>query len=593
MNNSIILVHSGKSRIPDYLFVNLEILRKLNSSITIYLIIDEINLDYYLNKIINYKIKTGDINLILSKNIIESSSTTNFKLYSPLDTDFRDGFWNHTSLRFFLIHDFISQYSLTNILHIENDYLLFRDPLEIIKVCNQLSDFMVPLDETRAIPGIVWFKNSLTSHKLVNYLLENANYDDMKNLGDFSSKYNYPAFPTIPLDYCIDNNIDPIRFASNLNKFNGIFDAAAIGQFIGGIHWLNDNSNTIFFNNENSSLLLKPDNLYWAIEDNKRFLCFKFKDFSTPIIGLHIHSKNLINFSPYNLPYLESPSDIITGENIQSLASLTIASSTIVDFHGIARIKSQRLLNFIQLSDYQYIAPELSDIEIVNSSKIIFVYTHFLDFFIQFILPRISNKFILITHNSDDEINESYLPLLNNPFLTVWFAQNVAFSHNKLLGIPIGIQNSQWNAQINNLIFLKSKKIHKSKLIYVNFNPTTHFSRNEAMSIAQKLASCTLEFNVSSETYLTNLAMHKFSVCPRGNGIDTHRFWESQYLDVIPIIIKSEWTQAYSNFPCLILNDWNQLPIIDFDKEYLKIKNQSFNFSYLSLSKFNSILLNF
>ena len=165
--------------------------------------------------------------------------------------------------------------------------------------------------------------------------------------------------------------------------------------------------------------------------------------------------------------------------------------------------------------------------------------------------------------------------------------------HNKLLGIPIGIQNSQWNDQIKNLIFIKSKKIHKSKLIYVNFNPSTHVSRNHALSIAQKLPFCTLEFNVSSEIYLTNLALHKFSICPRGNGIDTHRFWESQYLDVIPIIIKSEWTQAYSNFPCLILDDWEQLLSIDFYKEYLNIKNHFYNYSFLSLSKFKSVLLNF
>ena len=45
MNNSIILVHTGESQVPDYLFINLEILRRLNSTITIYLIIDKINIE--------------------------------------------------------------------------------------------------------------------------------------------------------------------------------------------------------------------------------------------------------------------------------------------------------------------------------------------------------------------------------------------------------------------------------------------------------------------------------------------------------------------------------------------------------------------
>ena len=70
------------------------------------------------SKIINYKIKSEEINLIISETIIESASTTYFKLNSSLDIDFRDGFWKNTSLRFFLINDFTSQYSLTNILQI-------------------------------------------------------------------------------------------------------------------------------------------------------------------------------------------------------------------------------------------------------------------------------------------------------------------------------------------------------------------------------------------------------------------------------------------------------------------------------------------
>ena len=90
MNNSIILVHTGESQVPDYLFINLEILRKLNSTITIFLIIDKINIDYYFKKIINYKIKSEEINLIISETIIESASTTYFKLNSSLDPDFRD-----------------------------------------------------------------------------------------------------------------------------------------------------------------------------------------------------------------------------------------------------------------------------------------------------------------------------------------------------------------------------------------------------------------------------------------------------------------------------------------------------------------------
>jgi len=33
-------------------------------------------------------------------------------------------------------------------------------------------------------------------------------------------------------------------------------------------------------------------------------------------------------------------------------------------------------------------------------------------------------------------------------------------------------------------------------------------------------------------------------LCARGNGLDTHRFWESLYLGVIPVIINNEYTNS-------------------------------------------------
>ena len=241
MTSCMILVHTGNSLIPDYLFFNLKILQQLNKTIVIYIIVDKINSYYFFKNLIKYNIDSRQIILVFSENLIESNFTKEFKLKSPLNNDFRKGFWKNTSLRFFLIHDLVTQYSLTNILHIENDYILFRDPLEIIKICELSSDFMVPLDNIRAIPGIVWFNSSSTTLKLVSFLLENSIHDDMKNLGDFSIRYNFTSFPTIPFEYCLINNIDQVRFSSNFSKFNGIFNATAIVQYLDGVHWLIDN----------------------------------------------------------------------------------------------------------------------------------------------------------------------------------------------------------------------------------------------------------------------------------------------------------------------------------------------------------------
>ncbi len=96
------------------------------------------------------------------------------------------------------------------------------------------------------------------------------------------------------------------------------------------------------------------------------------------------------------------------------------------------------------------------------------------------------------------------------------------------------------------------------------------------MSVAKGVTGATIEADVPHETYLKSLSTHKFCLCPRGNGIDTHRFWEAQYLDVIPIIIASDWTPSYSEFPILILENWESLLDLDLEKLYIIISNKKY-----------------
>jgi len=80
------------------------------------------------------------------------------------------------------------------------------------------------------------------------------------------------------------------------------------------------------------------------------------------------------------------------------------------------------------------------------------------------------------------------------------------------------------------------------------------------------------------------IAKHKFCLCPRGNGIDTHRFWEAQYLNTIPVILRSDWTQAYSNLPILLVNSWENLMHIDLEKAYIQISSTFHSRDSLKLS---------
>jgi hypothetical protein len=66
----------------------------------------------------------------------------------------------------------------------------------------------------------------------------------------------------------------------------------------------------------------------------------------------------------------------------------------------------------------------------------------------------------------------------------------------------------------------------------------------------------------SLSDYIQALSTFKFAICPEGNGIDTHRFWECLYLKVIPICPRNIVTEYYSKmFPVVLLDRWEDLNI--------------------------------
>lgn len=62
----------------------------------------------------------------------------------------------------------------------------------------------------------------------------------------------------------------------------------------------------------------------------------------------------------------------------------------------------------------------------------------------------------------------------------------------------------------------------------------------------------------------------QYALCPRGCGVDTHRFYECIYLGCIPIVIRTKtvFDRLYAVFPCLIVDKWEDVTEELLDKEY-------------------------
>jgi hypothetical protein len=227
---------------------------------------------------------------------------------------------------------------------------------------------------------------------------------------------------------------------------------------------------------------------------------------------------------------------IIFGENIQLLADIVVGSLSSLQFNPNNRYCSKKISLIENLKD-------------IKEYKIIFVFTHDLELFYNKFENNINDK-IIISHNSDHEI--TYIKNVK-----MHLGQNNLIRHDNLLPIPIGIENRHW---FNHNIFheVRQMKIKKTKDIYFFFNLNTHPSRKVCFNILKK----ELEWNnmKNKQDYFIELAKHKYAICPRGNGIDTHRIWECLYLDVIPIVIEPDFPNI-DNLPIIVLKDWDQISL--------------------------------
>jgi len=589
---TIILVHAGSSQLPSHLRETLEITSQIAKKSRIVFLANQVNYESFKQLLLSAE-QFSDIEFVSIESVPQGAYTKKFQETSALDRSFRNGFWFNASNRFLVLADYIEHTHIENIVHIENDYVLYFDPTDKYRAFTLFADFAVPLDRIRAIPGIVWLRNGRVANSLAKHISENSSQDDMVSVGNFCIKngdFNAKSLPTIPHVYAVKMGLDTDKYSSGIDLFGGIFDAAAIGQYVGGVHWMNNPADTTFFINESSDLNLNDFSFSWSVTNQLRSPSLQFENHETPVLGMHVHSKNLESLSPFGSGVAAFEEDVVTGERIQALCEITLSAPSITNFHGRSNIRSKELIELQEEGNGNLLPPSSELVERLVKARSIFVYTHLIPYFKYYLAPRIKTDFTLVTHNSDHPVTVMDCQLLNHPNLINWLAQNCEFSHSKLRPLPIGLQNQQWGPEKIKQLINTGNKIVKTDLLYVNFSVQTHPSRVEAMSLAKELKHVTIESGSDYEQYLNSLAKHKFCLCPRGNGIDTHRFWEAQYLDCIPVILWRDWTPAYSEMPILILDNWAELKQLDLEKIYLVISSKAYKRTGLDLKKIAQLI---
>ncbi len=219
--------------------------------------------------------------------------------------------------------------------------------------------------------------------------------------------------------------------------------------------------------------------------------------------------------------------------------------------------------------------------------------------FAERLAPLLTQGFILITGEADEDPVREAGPLFASPNLLHWFAQHVPSPHHKLEPIPLGINCFEHGPELHKWLSGRAAEVtpppaevkapvqvpamfppHRipPKLVVVNFDMGTHGSRaavwrqfcgdlpHNAQTLweRQKLQASVPASAVVNTTepkrfadcppkqirnlmrrnghlsgHYSRLSEYKFWICPRGNGLDTHRAWEALYVGAVPVIKRS------------------------------------------------------
>ena len=241
--------------------------------------------------------------------------------------------------------------------------------------------------------------------------------------------------------------------------------------------------------------------------------------------------------------------------------------------------------SFRSLATHVY--DELQDLKPaeVMENDIVFVRSDFLHTYFKKIHPKIKNKYILLSHNSDENINSDFEKYIDDRIIH-WFAQNLMIENQKCTPLPIGLQLRLYdkkNRVIKNIQQSKNNNGEKINKIFYAFSEETNPKRSEALKYLNSndiAIKSNKKLNV--EEYYKIVSEYVFNASPEGGGVDCHRTWETLYLRSIPVLEKSINSEYWKKIglPVLIINSWEDINNFNeniLSKKYFEIKEKMVN----------------
>ena len=209
------------------------------------------------------------------------------------------------------------------------------------------------------------------------------------------------------------------------------------------------------------------------------------------------------------------------------------------------------------------------------------------------IYPPKNKLEMIVSGHSDypitDEMVDYYQP-------KIWFTVNKQTNRKSVFSLPLGITNNTNESRLHpiygNLDCMMSvmkEKIKNKNLVYMNINISTYPIERQIvwdlLNGKEWVTVGTVDNSIQGRTkFLRDIKAHLFVVCPRGNGLDTHRLWETLYMGSIPIVKKDIGYAEFEDLPICFVNEWKEVTREWLECERKRIMKKEWNMDKLKIS---------
>ena len=223
-----------------------------------------------------------------------------------------------------------------------------------------------------------------------------------------------------------------------------------------------------------------------------------------------------------------------------------------------------------------------------SSEGIVYTHTHTAKNLFP-ILKNIERKYVLVTHNVDMLVDENLYSQLP-PNVIKWYSASITFQGEKLESLPWGVESLQRFEfhHIDKRLKMTQKvlepKNHRN-LLYVKHSVwTNRKERFKPYVLLKDKPFATVEQAAifDFDHYIDSAYNHKFVLSPPGHAIDSHRTWETLYLNSIPIEKRNINNSFWRDLPICFVDDWEEITEDFLNKEYERITQMKWDMSKLT-----------